>query len=100
MCQERGVNHSSDKAPGVLKEVCYLPVKGEVKSVLSFVRNGESHDEGNGFFAQPQAFIRCSCLLFPSALGSAPCWLCFWAAIGFQARLHLHVPCSRGVGNP
>lgn len=28
MRQEKGINHSSAKSPGVLKEVCYLLVKG------------------------------------------------------------------------
>lgn len=55
------------------------------------------------FFAQPQAFIKCTCLFSSSALGSSPCWQAgsgFGAAVGFQAPLHLHVPCSFVVGNP
>lgn len=101
MCQEKGTNHSSDKSPAVVKEVCYLLVK--VKSVFSSVRNGESPNQGYGFFAQPQASIRCTRLLFPSALGSAPHCQAgsgVRAAAGFQACLHLHVPCSHDVGNP
>lgn len=65
MHQEKGINHSSDKSPGVLKEVCYLLVKGYVKSVLSLVRSGQSHD-----LCSASSTAQVQLLLFPPALGS------------------------------